>query len=337
MTERKFKTRNSIYVHPCLQTHPICQQTLRSCRPTIEHRPYVFLGIFAALHLGMGIFAICSNRIVKQYKVRYDDLCNLSSEHPSGTTIIHFDNEALKDTIYLYYELHDYYQTYFRNWLTRYEHSQLEELPRVCQKYQDPQDAPLIPCGVLFTNFFTDYYAPLNANFTERGIAWDHDYDDIFDTDGITNHTTSNSSLFPRDSLNEHFIVWMRLSGHSTFRKLFAKANDGVPPNVTVKVYCNYSYNIYHGERYLVLLRPGPLGGKTWVLAMFNFIICGASAFFIIVYLIINLFRSKKEQKQNLETPPVHHSILAQNDNPHESHFLMSGIDSNNPMLTHNQ
>lgn len=78
MAEREQKSKNSIYAYPGRQTHPICQQKLRGCRPTLDHNPTDIFIFFAIIHLVMGILSICLDHTVKEYIVRYDDKCKLS-------------------------------------------------------------------------------------------------------------------------------------------------------------------------------------------------------------------------------------------------------------------
>ncbi|KAK8834193.1 hypothetical protein M9Y10_024410 [Tritrichomonas musculus] len=113
MTERQHKTKRSIYLYTCQQTNPICQQELRGCRQTFDRHPTFCFIIFMIFHILIGIISIGFTNDIREYKIRYDDKCGLSETNPTGTADIYFNNPPLSGNIFFYFELHDYYQTYF--------------------------------------------------------------------------------------------------------------------------------------------------------------------------------------------------------------------------------
>ena len=279
--------QSSLYTHPCLQTHPVCQQNLRGCRPTIEHRPQIIFLIFGFVHLLIGILVLFCSMDVKEYKVRYDDKCGLNANHTTGTAEVVFNNSAHSGIFYLYYELDDFYQPFFRI-ISSFSYSPLrgnyEQNPIDCELLQDEFDQTMVPCGLLSMSFFTDRYTIQNANFTETKIAWDHEKGNLFKPPNSEYPLSARwmkdpaiETYFPGETMNEHFIVWMRISPHPKIRKLYARADNGIPENVVATVSCDYSYNIFKGERYLVLVHPGGLGHKNIILGALNismFVIC---------------------------------------------------------------
>ena len=239
MAEREHKTKNSIYAYPQRQTHPICQQKLRGCRTSFEHNPRGIFIFFALLHLLMGILAICLDHSVKEYKIRYDDKCNLSNINDKGEADLYFENPELTGNIFFYFELHDFYQTFFmtsRKFSLRHLR-EFRHLQNGCSF--DPNDTSNISCLIIERTFFRDTYQFLNANFSESNISWKHEENMLNDT--------SYNSTHPR--VNQHFVVWMRIAAHPNFRKLYAKSSKGCPANLHIKVNCYYSYKYFKGKR----------------------------------------------------------------------------------------
>lgn len=294
MAERAQKTKYSIYVHPYRQTNPICQQTLRGCRPTFDHHPTSFFIVFAFIHLFIGVISICLTNEIQEYKVRYDDKCNLSEENPRGQADIYFDNPPLQGNLFFYFELHDFYQTYFllsKTFSVNSLRGKFVDFPIQCERNSSNETLPLYPCGIIEKTFFSDYYVFLNNNFSESDISWRYEKRTVHE-----NNTSDNTYK----SLNEHFTVWMRLSAHKDFRKLYAKSSNGCSSRLHIQAHCTYSYNLYHGNRYVVLLKPNGLGGRSYILAIFNFIFLAANILFIIIFETSKYLKEKKLRRRKL-------------------------------------
>lgn len=309
MTEREHKTKYSIYVHPCRQTNPICQQNLRGCRPTFDHHPTFFFFVFAFLHLFIGIVAICLTNDVQEYKVRYDDKCKLSDDHPTGKADIYFDNPALQGNLFFYFELHDFYQTYFlltKEFSVQNIRGRFSDYPTECKNINE-SSTPTIPCEIIEQTFFTDNYVFMNSNFSDSDISWRYEkkkYHQSKNEEYIKTSLLSTypniTQYFPGESLNEHFIVWMRISAHSDFRKLYAKSSNGCAPKLHVQVNCLYSYKLFHGKRYIVLLKPDGLGGKSLILSIFNFSFFAVNVCFIIIFETAKHIKEKRMKRRKL-------------------------------------
>lgn len=308
MAEREHKTKYSIYVHPYRQTNPICQQTLRGCRPTFDHHPVSFFVVFAILHLLIGIISICLTNDIKEYKVRYDDKCNLSEENPTGEADIIFDNPALEGELFFYFELHDFYQTYFltsKKFSVTDLRSKFIDYPLQCQNDTNNTSLPIFPCGIIEQTFFTDNFIFLNSNFSDLDISWRYEKKNLHKKSNQKNITIAPQSLNITDqksyeSVNEHFIVWMRISAHPDFRKLYAKTYSGCVSRLHIKAHCTYSYNLYHGNRYVVLLQPNGLGGRSLVLAIFNFAFLAVNVILILLFEVVTYIKKKNRRRRKL-------------------------------------
>ncbi|CAN0473876.1 unnamed protein product, partial [Hapterophycus canaliculatus] len=63
---------------------------------------------------------------------------------------------------------------------------------------------------------------------------------------------------------NEHFIVWMRTSGASTFRKLYGRIDAGLAAGDTLsfQVNNNFIVDYYDGTKSIVVSNTNDLGGR---------------------------------------------------------------------------
>ena len=75
---------------------------------------------------------------------------------------------------------------------------------------------------------------------------------------------------------------------HSDFRKLYARfdtsTNATVPANLEVTVSCNYGNGTFAGERYVVLMKTGGMGGKNEFIAYVNFALFALNLVFGLVF-----------------------------------------------------
>lgn len=292
MTERQRQNKNHVYLYHCCQNSPLCQQNLRGCRQTFNHRPTPFFAFFSFLHMLIGILCICLTNDVKEYKIRYDDKCQLSEDKPFGKADVQFANPKLEGNLFFYFELHDYYQTFFFNSpdLSLKKLRKLEDYIDLCESV--PNTNLTIECRDFESFYFKDSFELLNSSFDESDISWRYERGNLYKSGEFDNAT--------QRILHEHFMVWMRVSPNPDFRKLYARSKNGCPANLHVKVNCLYSYNFYKGKRYIVLLKPSGLGGRTWVLATFNLILFAILVVFIIIFEVSRFLNIRKMKRQEL-------------------------------------
>jgi hypothetical protein len=282
--------------HLCLLTHPICQQDLRGCRTSLERKPtFVFL-FLTILHLLVGILVLSCGTLSESWERRYDDLCGLSDEHPKGEATVEFDlGKVVSGRFFLYYELEGFQHNHFRfsgsfseaQMLGRYE-----ERPAECSALNMANDHPIFPCGLLPYYFFTDSYDhdSENESFEETGIAWNGEIGNLFKEPNEQyprewRYLLRLSPEFEGETLNEHFIVWMRITKDSHFRKLWAKAKvEELGPKLTFDINCDYSYKIFRGPRKLVLVKVGGLGGKNMFITIVNFALFALCGIFTLAF-----------------------------------------------------
>ena len=267
----------------------------------IDHKPrMLFAGLFVVF-LAIGVALAATQGEYQEYRVRYDDKCETGD---SITVKINIEKE-MKQPVFFYYELHNFYQNHFR-----FRGSQDRDQFHGRYTYQPSECAPLVlasdnqstlaPCGLMPVYFFNDYYVlPSEYNFVDNGISWKGEIGKLFNP--INDNYTGASrwmlqgiqgEFFPGELENEHFINWMRTANNPTFKKLYAKTSTTIPQGeLTVGVTCNYDKNIFQHERYLAIVHPAKFGGRNFVLFISCFVM---DAFLLIGIIIFTVKKSKR-------------------------------------------
>eukprot|EP01120_Amphizonella_sp_Union-15-10_P014916 TRINITY_DN7460_c0_g1_i1.p1 TRINITY_DN7460_c0_g1~~TRINITY_DN7460_c0_g1_i1.p1 ORF type:complete len:154 (+),score=25.06 TRINITY_DN7460_c0_g1_i1:180-641(+) len=91
----------------------------------------------------------------------------------------------------------------------------------------------------------------------KQGIAWGSDIGQKF-----KNPPPSNNVRVIPDFEDEDFVVWMRVAGLPTFKKLWRIIDVDLEGNYTVQIQNNYPVDSFGGKKYLVLSETSWLGGK---------------------------------------------------------------------------
>jgi hypothetical protein len=219
---------------------------------------------------------------MKVLEYRYDQ--NSSLQFTFNLTDWH------SERLYFYYKLRGFQHNHFR-FLNSYSSVQMlgeyDSDPETCsplRQYPDSQD--LMPCGLLPNYFFNDTFSFSDPRFDSHGITWQNEIGNLFKSPSIEYENARRPLrewAIENETLNPHFIVWMRIAKGSEFRKLWAKA-EGVQnlTNLTVNVTRNFPNASFAGERWIVLVRPGGLGGQNYFLGMANLVmavICAIACF----------------------------------------------------------
>lgn len=136
----------------------------------------------------------------------------------------------------------------------------------------------LNPCGLTALSFFNDSFTlchdtPRNnrepckrvVKTSETGIAWDTDKKYVFNAGRAPHFTNETNSLLD----NEHFMVWMRLSGFSRVEKLYARIDESLPAgNLTMDVRSVYNVTGWDGEKLFYISNTKWFGGKNTFLGV---------------------------------------------------------------------
>jgi hypothetical protein len=81
---------------------------------------------------------------------------------------------------------------------------------------------------------------------------------------------------------NEHFMVWMRTAGLSSFRKLYGRIeeNFNVGDSLTFEIICNFPVGYFGGSKTLVVTSLSETGTQNFAIGR-SFFYSGVSAFII--------------------------------------------------------
>jgi hypothetical protein len=123
------------------------------------------------------------------------------------------------------------------------------------------------------TCFVDSFNATVNGgaiDWTNKGIAWDSDVKTKFKARSINNGTETN--IVSQNGVNvtlpavnvEEFIVWMRVAGLPTFKKLNRIINQNLVAGdvIEVTIENNYDVETFSGTKSIVFSTTTWLGGK---------------------------------------------------------------------------
>ena len=268
---------NVIHSIEALTSQPIIQQDLKRCRiratPACTSTVFFFIAI---LYVWLFCFYGLAQRYTKEYEFRYDEFCKNSTICVFPFTI----DTQLTQPIGLFYKLTDFKQT-DRGIAESYSSEMLQgkEIkdynscePHIYLSDQVHQNNLYIPCGLLPAAVFNDTLSLLEFDkFNESDIVLEVDQSTLFH---ISNpkynssvHWLESTGLFNNGQIDPHFIVWMRKSAFSPFRKLYAISREDLKPGkYHLSIHNNYPTS-YAGKKYFVIsrlksfgtLRDGPM------------------------------------------------------------------------------
>ncbi|KAF9111208.1 hypothetical protein BGX27_005238 [Mortierella sp. AM989] len=222
---------------------------------------------------------------------------------PTMKCTIKFDVPVtMKKPVFMYYRLTHFYQNH-RRYIKSMDPKQLSGVYRSAQDLKDSGCDPLsvveengvtypiYPCGLIANSMFNDTFdltlKPFGTtttttnqpyNLTDIGIAWKdtatkygpQPYANLSMVKPPPNWWKSypngySNSTPPIDiTKNEHFQVWMRISGLPNFRKMYAK-NEKEHLHVgtyTIDVDMNYNVTSFGGTKSLVISTVSFMGGR---------------------------------------------------------------------------
>lgn len=244
--------------------------------------------LIGLLFIPTGVFLLVTSNDVQQKIYDYTDCdkdqCLPKSRGDSCLCAIAFDlEEDYERDVFLYYSLANYYQNH-RRYVKSRDDGQLEEglikLPsNDCELLDYVDGRPVAPCGVIANSLFNDTFSlsyrkvdvvdymgnQITVPLNQRDIAWPTDKSSKYKNPANMSYAFLNYYikppswnvsaylLDPNDQanngyLNERFLVWMRVSAFSSFRKLYARVvhkpfglfKDGLPKGSYIMM-INYS------------------------------------------------------------------------------------------------
>ncbi|KAL8469351.1 hypothetical protein ACS0TY_032250 [Phlomoides rotata] len=220
--------------------------------------------------------------------------------------------KRMKQPIYVYYQLDNFYQNHRRYVKSRSDQQLRNTGDERDTSACDPEDTtpdgqPIVPCGLIAWSLFNDTYGFVrnNQNLTvnKGGISWKSDRDRKFG-DNVFPKNFQNGTLQGGAILNtsiplsqqEDLIVWMRTAALPTFRKLYGKIEVDLQAGDVINVNLENRYNTYsfNGKKKLVLSTTSWLGGKNDFVGIAYLIVGGLCFFLAMVFALIYLVKPRE-------------------------------------------
>ncbi|KAL1559918.1 ALA-interacting subunit 3 [Salvia divinorum] len=300
------------------------QQELPACKPILT--PKWVIGTFllvSVIFIPIGVVSLFASRDVVEIVDRYETDC---IPEPSRNDKVGFiqSNQSktcqrtlrvpknMKQPIYVYYQLDNFYQNHRRYVKSRSDqqlrnNGSLQETDACKPEDTTPDRAPIVPCGLIAWSLFNDTYdftrndQPLNVN--KRGISWKSDREhkfgkDVFPRNFQNGTLKGGATLNPNIPLSEqeNLIVWMRTAALPTFRKLYGKIEVDLQRDELINVTLQNNYNTYSfsGKKKLVLSTTSWLGGKNDFVGIAYLTVGGLCFFLALVFLLIYLIKPRQ-------------------------------------------
>ncbi|PWN20725.1 Lem3/Cdc50 [Microstroma glucosiphilum] len=255
---------------------------------------------------------------------------------PNGATchVFFAIPEDLEASVFLYYKLTNFYQNH-RRYIKSLDSQQLLGQNRSASDLNDGECKPLgeqnglaiYPCGLIANSVFNDTFSdPILLNsasssetnvtyvMSENGIVWPGEklkykpttmpanllvpppyWQGATGPFGVPSGRYSVDNVFD-PSANEHFMVWMRVSGLPTFRKLY-KRNDNdtmVSGFYRIDIDDNYPVSMFGGTKSIVLSTVSWVGGRNPFLGLAYIVVAGILLVFALVFTAHHLIRPRK-------------------------------------------
>ncbi|KAH7053849.1 cell cycle control protein [Linnemannia elongata] len=195
--------------------------------------------------------------------------------------------------VMMYYKLTNFFQNH-RKYTKSLDYKQLNGVPASVSELNSRKgcnitgDVPIYPCGLIANSMFndtifglaardstppvTDYIFQANkiASPADKGKYAKYGYTDLSAIDPPINWRPrypkeKYSAAFPPPdiSTDEHFQVWMRTAGWSTFLKTYGRGTEVLPAgNYQLLIDMNFPIKTYGGKKYIVISSVGAIGGR---------------------------------------------------------------------------
>jgi len=257
----------------------ISQQRMRACKPIPSPlQCMVFFYFLALVFTAWCIILLIFSYQAKESKTfRYDNVCPIGK---NCQIRFHIDEE-LKEPVYLYFRMENYYQNY-RQYVKSRDNDQLMDkhpinnydklkgncYPKISLHNKKHKKDVFLPCGLIAWSYMNDTFAVRKDN-AERtylkqhndDIAWNSDVRKLFkniphDTEGVRIPGIQEFTYQP-------FIVWMRTAALPSFYKLAKVIKEDMKPGTyRIIIANNYDVSEFDGKKFFRFSTVTWMGGR---------------------------------------------------------------------------